>query len=285
MWGWGLVLGLATLVACGPLPTQPPTQSSTTLAIEWQRGFSVMADQGDVTVEVVVSGEGIDEAEPVTATLNWGQHKLELTLPPGAKQLVGVATDADGNVMAGTSLTVDLAPGLTKQVNLVLRPPRADCTCLPKGKGKALGHDKGKAKGWAWGHYKCLGPCFPDNPPEPTPSPTPSSDPALPSLGTLVANPNPVSGAGYPAAMALTLEGDPTGLSFSWSAQDPYGVEMGSFGDTRVIGNTVYVVWTSPDVTATTDFTVTVAASDGRTATTQLTVIGGTQTGQAGGGY
>lgn len=283
MWGWGLIL--AALVACSPLQgTAPPLDKSTTLALEWQRGFSVLAAADDVTVELVVSGDGIAENEPVTASLDWGDARLELKLPPGAKQVVGIATDGEGEVIAGTQLSVDLAPGLTRQVSLVLRPPKADCSCLPKGEGKALGHDKGKAKGKAWGHYKCLGPCFPDNPPQPSPEPSAAPSAALP-LGALVANPNPVSGAGYPAALVLTLDGDPSGLSFSWSAVDPYGVEMGTFGETRVIGGKVYAVWTSPQVTATTDFTVTVTASDGRSATAPITVFSGTQTGQAGGGY
>lgn len=286
MRGWGLVLGMAALVACSPVVGgSTPPSDRTTLAVEWQRGFSVLSAEGDLTVEVVVSGDGITETEPVSATLAWGQEELEIELPPGAKQIVGLATDASGEVVAGTNLTLNLVQGQKHAVNLVLRPPKADCACLPQGKGKAKGHDKDKAQGNAWGHYKCLGPCFPTNPPQPEPSPEPSSSAPATPLGTLVANPNPVSGAGYPAALALTVDGDAAALAYAWSATDAYGAPANSFGATQVLNGKVYAVWTAPQVDGTTDFTITVTASDGRTAQTTVTVFGGTQTGHAGGGY
>ena len=126
--------------------------------------------------------------------------------------------------------------------------------------------------------------------PVPDPTPTPNQKPVI---GTLDANPNPVTGAGYPAAIKVNVSDTETpveNLTLTWSATEN-GTEMaaGTFSNTRIIGSTLYVVWTSPIIDITKSYLITLTVNDGTDTVTStpllITVLGGTGTGVAQGGY
>ena len=63
----------------------------------------------------------------------------------------------------------------------------------------------------------------------------------------------------------------------------------GTFSNTRIIGSTLYVVWTSPIIDITKSYLITLTVNDGTDTVTStpllITVLGGTGTGVAQGGY
>lgn len=128
--------------------------------------------------------------------------------------------------------------------------------------------------------------------PEPTPIPTPTPD-LGPVIEFISVNPNPVSGAGYPAALKAVISDPDTPLSqvtAEWQVTHTQsGMFAGTLSTNKWINNSVYAVWTSPMATAVQDYEVRLVVSDGQNAKTSapypLTVLAGNGRESLQGGY
>lgn len=130
--------------------------------------------------------------------------------------------------------------------------------------------------------------------PTPEPTPIPTATPDLgPQIEFISVNPNPVSGAGYPAALKAVISDPDTPLSqvtVEWKVIHKLsGALSGTLTANKWINSSVYAVWTSPMATETQDYEVRLAVSDGSNTRTSapypLTVLAGNGRESLQGGY